>query len=414
MRPKFFTPRNLILALVAVLIVAGYFSWQKNGGKIPFIDQVPSTAGKIAFVRDGDIYMADGATGDKAVALTNDNKGADAEPAWSENGDTLALTSDRNGVVRQLFITNAVPGAVVAARTKSSTTKEQPIWGAEGDIYFLDGGRISKLIPKTAATDSLFPSPDLKRRVSSEQQDSTDPTHFVVTPDGKQILGKVNLFGGVTKFIVTPDGNTVFATIKQEQGEMLVVSRENGSLETFGIADHILMQYSPDGSFVAVFAGGAPLPFGAKLALSSELATLLTRDVSNDPERSFQPTKEKDSVMVRINTKTNTYELLGPIPFSPTGLALSARGTRVAVTGNVQNFAGVYVFTLDSTRGGGQIVSLPASEPAFSPDGTKIAFVSGSDIYIANVEGGATENPLNLTKGQGKNTSPVWSPAKGK
>ncbi|MBC7807292.1 MAG: hypothetical protein H7145_14215, partial [Akkermansiaceae bacterium] len=76
MRPKLFTPRNFLLALVAILTATGLFAWQRNGGKIALIDQIPSTAGKIAFVRDGDIYMSDGATGANTVALTKGGKGA--------------------------------------------------------------------------------------------------------------------------------------------------------------------------------------------------------------------------------------------------------------------------------------------------------------------------------------------------
>lgn len=391
MRPKFFTPRNLILALVAVLIVAGYFSWQKNGGKIPFIDQVPSTAGKIAFVRDGDVYMADGATGDKAVALTNDSKGADAEPAWSEDGEQLTLTSDRDGVVRQLFIMNAVPGAVVAARTNSSTTKEQPEWGAEGDIYFLDGGRIAKISPKTADTDAIFPTAEQKRKALAELFSS----------------------GGISRFAVSPDGKRFYAAVKQEQGEMLVVFvPEQSTVAAFGMGEKVLFRMSSTGDLVAVICGGEPFPQPLGIMTPQTL-----EQMDNVPGYTLPPlpkySASDTSIVVKINAEF-AVEPLTPVPFQPNGIAVSPDGTRAAITSNSTKFLGVFIIPLDGTDKGGAVATLPASEPAFSPDGARVAFVSGGDVYTTTIQPGGTDSPQNLTKGQGKNTNPVWSPAKGK
>ena len=51
------------------------------------------------------------------------------------------------------------------------------------------------------------------------------------------------------------------------------------------------------------------------------------------------------------------------------------------------------------------------ADPAWSPDGTKIAFASNRDgdgeIYVMDADGG---NPTNLTNNSGDDIAPAWSP----
>ena len=51
------------------------------------------------------------------------------------------------------------------------------------------------------------------------------------------------------------------------------------------------------------------------------------------------------------------------------------------------------------------------AQPAWSPDGTKIAFVSdrdgNADIYVMNADG---SGPVNITKHAGADYAPAWSP----
>jgi WD40-like Beta Propeller Repeat len=51
--------------------------------------------------------------------------------------------------------------------------------------------------------------------------------------------------------------------------------------------------------------------------------------------------------------------------------------------------------------------SLFDGEPAWSPDGARIAWVHGDDIAVTNADGSGT---VNLTNGVGRNASPSWSP----
>jgi len=46
-------------------------------------------------------------------------------------------------------------------------------------------------------------------------------------------------------------------------------------------------------------------------------------------------------------------------------------------------------------------------DPAWSPDGSRIAFTSGFEIYVMDADG---SNAVNLTNNRFENRNPAWSP----
>ncbi|MBI1928203.1 PD40 domain-containing protein [Candidatus Poribacteria bacterium] len=92
--------------------------------------------------------------------------------------------------------------------------------------------------------------------------------------------------------------------------------------------------------------------------------------------------------------------------------AWSPDGAKIAFVSTRDGNNEIYVMNADGTNPM-NLTHHPASElyPAWSPDGTKIAFVSGRDgnaeIYVMNADG---TNPVNLTNHPANDTTPSWSP----
>ncbi len=100
--------------------------------------------------------------------------------------------------------------------------------------------------------------------------------------------------------------------------------------------------------------------------------------------------------------------------FTDGGPAWSPDGTKIAFQSNRSGNLDLWVIDVDARGGLTQITSAPETDaqPAWSPDGTKIAFQStredpSGDIWILDV---ATQDAVRLTTVEGVEESPTWSP----
>jgi dipeptidyl aminopeptidase/acylaminoacyl peptidase len=135
----------------------------------------------------------------------------------------------------------------------------------------------------------------------------------------------------------------------------------------------------------------------------------LDRDNSENPEAGlfrFPPDEGGISRVVRFDAELKPIGGAA-LPADPTSMAAAPDASRVAMGVTEGKDAGLYVVPLTEGAEGGKIFPKAAEQPAFSPDGARIAFASDGDIYTIPVGGG---DAVNLTKGEGSNSRPVWSP----
>jgi dipeptidyl aminopeptidase/acylaminoacyl peptidase len=418
MRPKILSLKNFVLLALAAGIAFGLFSWLNSGGHLPWEGKA-DTAGKIAFVSDRDggrrhIFLMDGATGAGVVRLSSDAKADDREPAFSPDGAEIAFVADRHGVVPQLYQMNAEPGARLLQRTRTSGTKEQPQHLGRKGIFFLDAGKIASISADSSDADAIFPTVE----------------------DIKDKYGSLFDQGGIDSFSVSPDGEKVAAVLGVEGGEaVLVFFHDSGDLVALGVARKAFCGFAADGSLLAAFFGGdekdapraEPIGLYVPSSMSPEQkatyrvpaltgAMVLSQDTPEGADAGLlriPPTSGGVNRIVRFDDQLKA-QAGAPLPpeVMPDSFAPSPDGKRAAIALSEGVAAGVYVIPLTQDGTGGQVYNKPSEHPAWSPDGSRLAFASEGDIYVAPTDGSAA--PTNLTKGQGKNSRPVWSPQKPK
>ncbi|MEZ4592233.1 MAG: hypothetical protein R3D55_13980 [Chloroflexota bacterium] len=105
-----------------------------------------------------------------------------------------------------------------------------------------------------------------------------------------------------------------------------------------------------------------------------------------------------------------TFVNLTNNPARDGGPTLSRDGLKVAFVSDRDEASGIYVMDIDGNNVM-QVVNFASGSPAWSPDGTQIAFVASmggpvGNIFITDLNGSFTQ----LTESTRPNSSPSWSP----
>jgi Tol biopolymer transport system component len=106
---------------------------------------------------------------------------------------------------------------------------------------------------------------------------------------------------------------------------------------------------------------------------------------------------DEDGTGVRRLTNTLAYD--GQPSWSPDG-------TRLTFISDRDGRNGIYLMNSDGSNVN-KLANLAGEDPVWSPNSARIAFTSGSDIYVVNIDGGA---PLNVTHDPQEDFGPAWSP----
>jgi hypothetical protein len=412
MRPKLLTPRRLILFLIATVAVVGLARWASLG--FPFPGQgVPSTAGKLAFVAaesgKANIALLDPKEG-VAQKLTTDGQGND-EPIFSTDGNTVYFTSERGGV-RQLCAMDAAPGRIIAALTRTSTTKQLPRPQADGRIYFLDSGRISSTTRDASDAKAIFPTAE----------------ELNENPYLKSLFSE----GGIATMLPGPDGKSIAFTVKREQGQVLALylpeevrsgeaghegHEHTGVTVVLGMGERILPQYASDGTLGALFIGGSPFnaPIPVPASPHGQAEQLQMMGEVRLPIPAYSEALKDVHALVPFDGQFKPKGQFR-LPIAPREVAFAPGKDLVAMVGpgGAGATQGLLVVGMTGEQIEPKILYDKACQDiSWSPDASKLAFSDGTDIFVVPADGSTP--PENITRGQaGKATRPVWSPQREK
>jgi len=285
----------LVGALTFVLVLASAASAPVGNAAFP------GANGKIAFVRNGEIYVMNSDGTGQTNLTTIAGPGGDDTPAWSPDGTKIAFTSDIGN--QEIYVMDA-DGSGQTNLTQNAASDRQPTWSP-------DGTKIAFLSNRSGDFE-----------IWSMNANGSSPTNLTMTP-------------GIQEDPAWAPDNTRIAYRQPVD----------------------LFAMNPDGTNQALF----PLAIGPSVS---------------------QPDWSPDAQKIAFT---------GDIPAVSTHIYVvnaDATGvvTQLTLAGQGLNFV-----------------------PAYSPDGTKIAFTSNRDgnyeIYSMNANG---TGQINLTQNTSNDTSPDW------
>ena len=262
------------------------------------------------------------------------------------------------------------------------------------DIYSMDanGDNVVQLTNHPASDHQPAASPD-GRRIAFTSERGDTPDLYVMDSDGNNVIGLAH--EGFSKFGPTwsPDGTRIaFCSLRDVVGNFEIYAMDADGNNLTRLDKHefhdILPSWSPDGSkiaFVSYRDGGV-----------------------GDPLHIFVMNADGTG---RRNLTADTQLRKNSDPsWSPDGRRIAFDSYRHFVPARSRN--DIFVITAD----GEELVQLTdgpgtSSSPVYSPDGTKIAYVSGrtgnSNIFLMDADG---RNAVNLTRTPPgiDNRSPSW------
>ena len=335
----------------------------------------------------GDLYMLP-VTGGTARLLLG-GVAFDSQPVFSPDGSRIAFVSDRSGS-DNLWVANADgSGLRQLSRDAGLETFSSPAWSRDGQSVFVS--RKEKRRDEFGLW--LY---DLAGGRGVRLEEPTQPAGEILdaapAPDGRTVYYSARSRAAATLFF-TPNWDVVRRDLRSGAIEP-VVTAPGGALRPV---------LSPDGS---------RLVYGTRFDGQTGLRT---RDLVTGEDRWLLYPIDDDA-----QGDTVSRGLLPGFAFLPSGDALvigyggklrrvelaSARVDDIPFTAEVRLDLGPSL-ARDVPIDTGPVRARLIQGPAQSPDGTQVAFSAFAHLYVADLAGGA---PRRLTDGDEPAFQPAWSP----
>ena len=421
--------------------------------------QSAAAAEKIAFQsnRDGnhEIYVMN-ADGTNPMRLTH-NPLTDESPAFSPDGSKIVYTSNRAGNW-EIYVMNA-NGSHQVNLTNHPAFEGYASFSPDGskivfesfrdgnyEIYVMDanGANPTRLTNSPASDYSPRFSPDGSKIVYATNVDGNFEIYAMDANGANPVRLTINAAADYNP-IFSPDGSKIAFHSYRDGNYEVYVMDANGANQvnlTNNPAYDSKPSFSPDGSKIAfdsnrdgnieIYAmnsdgtNQSPLSnhpandFSASWANQADTDGDGVADFLDNCPSTFNPEKiafesarnGSDWEIYAMNADGSNPVNLTNNPAMDSLPAFSPDGTKIAFASDRDGNNEIYVMNADGSNQT-RLTNNPAVdyEPAFSPDGSKIAFTSWRDgnfeIYIMNADG---SNQINLTNFPTGETDPAFSP----
>jgi uncharacterized repeat protein (TIGR01451 family) len=371
------------------------------------------------------------AAGGTAVQVTT-HTGSDAAADWSPDGTRIAFQSNRSGN-NDIWVIGA-GGGTAAQITVTAGNDVQPDWGPNGEIVFSRGGNLWRFtfprsdlaITKNVDEPAPFEGDAVVCTVAVVNDGPEDATHVVVMD---------LLPAGVTYQSHTVTRGTYAPLTGKWDVEDMVVSQADTLTITATVDDGTAGATIVNTAVVGSVRNDDPDPSNDESA--ADVVVQIQLEVTEKPltvnGTDRNPAWSPDGRIIAFDSQRSGKQALwtvpatggAPVPLSST-LASSRQpdwsptSREIAFSGDGGSRRGgadFDLYTLVTSGAGGpgahgeltRLRSDPGQDvsPAWSPDGTTIAYSNGSDIWVVASTGGA---PTQLTTDVATDAHPTWSP----
>ena len=375
--------------------------WSPDGTRVAFLsdadDLVPGDTNNAT-----DVFVKTLASGviqrvSTDAAGAQGNRDAADGPSWSPDGSKIAFTSRATNLVpddfmgaEDVFIKTLATGAIERISTdatgfQADGSSYDPAWSPDGTKVAFDSEAENLVPDDTNNTTDIFVK---TLATGAIQRISTDAAggqasggmwgvHFSSDPAWSPDSTKVAFLSSVDNLVPGDTNNATDAFVK---------TLATGAIQRIS-TDASGSQSNEDCSY-----GLSWSPDGTKIAFTSDASNLVPGDTNSDPDV-FIKTIGTGSIELISTNSTGTQgngDSYGPVSWSPDGsrIAFTSFAANL-VPGDANNAPDVFVKTL--ATGASQLISADATgaqgdassdDPAWSPEGTKIAFLSVADNLV--------------------------------
>jgi Tol biopolymer transport system component len=358
-----------ILGLTGVALILAFIFFALTGQVtrwtgIRFTFKKPLT-NQIVFVSDRNghpnIWVMD-QDGSNQRALTNGSY-EDSEPIVGPDGYSIVFTSRRDTSYNELYAMD--PDGTHAHRISNITgSKSSPRFTADGQyIIFLCAGSVWKVEAGQDNPDRLLPTHEMEGMLSPEVR--APYIWASESPDGKLLSAIQSTEDAQLALWMKPTDEVAKPITDESRGAPVALTGELVNGAWAGDSDKLaitLTDRSGSGALVT-----ADLEAGS--------VTPLAPGAYGSPE--WSPDSSTIVVEALKRTAPGQYDSTGLVSFD-------------AYTPTPQ-----------------RMVEGEAKRPRWSPDGKRIVYTNGGDVYSLDVE---SKKITNLTKGKGANSDPTWAP----
>jgi Tol biopolymer transport system component len=397
-------------------------AWSADGTKIAFVSM--RAGNEQIFTMNAD--------GSNQVQLTS--FGVNRYPTWSPDGTKFAFSSFRLGVDSYELFTMDADGSNPVAITHNSVAESEPGWSPAGDniVFTRAVGN-----PNAPNYEIFVINPDGSNEIQLTDNNPRQDVNPTWSPDATKIAfssNRDNVFGHDVFVMDANGGNLTNITVG---------NGARGSQPSWGTAPIATPTPTPTATPTPTPVYNGRIAFVSTHAADGNIDIYVMRPdgteqtrITNDPAGESDPDWSPDGTKIAFaSTRDDTSGLgesaiyimnadgtnqtrltdLSDVSLFTGTPAFSPDGTKIAYQKGIPNSGNgydinVYVMNVDGTNRV-QLTNIDGFEPTWSPDGSKIAFRSArsfaNEIWVMNADG---SNQVNLTNNNASNFSPAWSP----